>query len=240
MEESYHDPKPCQGTDTVAHITPLDRWSDKCYYARDRVIYQFMSGITSIALMGLFAWSGTAVGTTTWNPQVPPPTPLMVQELTGPLTGPTLSVRLTGYNAVPEQTDSNPEITASGARSNPEISAARSRDLASELPFGTIIAFETAEKSNSCGFGVVDHLIGYRVIMDTMHERMANKIDIMFDTEDMVHIGVNGEARRPTNAARALGICDVTIRVVGKVNMSDIPNSQTELALLVNKAFALR
>ncbi|MEK7134012.1 MAG: hypothetical protein AAB804_02995 [Patescibacteria group bacterium] len=191
-----------------------------------------MSGITSIALTGLFVWSGAgAIGTTTWTPQAPTAAPAAKN---------TISVRLTGYNAVPEQTDDNPNITASGAFSNPDVIAARSRDLAGTLPFGTVIVLETPEKSNSCGFEVVDHLIGYRVIADTMHERMHNKIDVMFDPADTVQIGVDGNARKATNPAIALGICNVNIRVVGKIAIKDIPDTQRELAFLMKRTLAVR
>ncbi|PIR84045.1 hypothetical protein COU18_01405 [Candidatus Kaiserbacteria bacterium CG10_big_fil_rev_8_21_14_0_10_51_14] len=152
----------------------------------------------------------------------------------------TISVRLTGYNAVPEQTDSNPDVTASGARSNPDVIAARSRDLAETLPFGTVIALETAEKSNSCGFEAVDHLIGYRVIADSMHERKRNQVDIMFDMRDTVLIGVNQKPRKATNPAVALGVCNVSIRVVGKLALKEIPATQSELARLMNPTLAVR
>ena len=48
---------------------------------------------------------------------------------------PGYAVTLTAYNAVPEQTDSDPHVTASGAYSNPEIIAARSRGPAAAIPF---------------------------------------------------------------------------------------------------------
>jgi 3D (Asp-Asp-Asp) domain-containing protein len=147
-------------------------------------------------------------------------------------------VKLTAYNAVPEQTDGDPFTTASGAYSNPEVVAARSRDLGAELPFGTVIALENPSKSNSCGFSKVEHLIGYRVIADTMHERMQNKIDVLFNAEDKVMIAVNGQPSKATNPARALGICTVEMRVVGKINIKDIPETQGELAVLVDRALA--
>ena len=182
--------------------------------------------------MGLFVWSGiSGMGTSLWTPQT---------LVSATSTESTISVRLTGYNAVPEQTDSNPNITASGAFSNPDIIAARSRDLADTLPYGTVIALETSEKSNSCGFEVVDHLIGYRVIADSMHARKRNQVDIMFDMRDTVQIGVDGKARKATNPAVALGVCDVNIRIVGKLELKEMPKTQSELALLMNPTFALR
>jgi 3D (Asp-Asp-Asp) domain-containing protein len=194
-----------------------------------------MTSISSIALMGLFVWSGAgSVGTTTWTPQTPALAATSTPETV-------ISVRLTGYNAVPEQTDSDPTVTASGVRSNPDVIAARSRDLADILPFGTVIALETAEKSNSCGFDVVNHLIGYRVIADSMHPRKQNQVDIMFDMADKVKIGVNGQARKATNPAVALGVCsNVSIRVVGKLALKEIPATQGELAVLMNPALATR
>lgn len=189
-----------------------------------------MTSITSIALAGFFLWTGGAT-TSEWTTQVPAPAPKAQAAV---------SVRLTGYNAVPEQTDGNPDVTASGARSNPYVIAARSQDLAGELPFGTVIVLEMPEKNNSCGFELVDHLIGYRVIADAMHERKRNQVDVMFDISDTVQIGVSGQARKATNPAVALGICDVSFRIVGKINIKDIPDTQRELARLMNRTLALR
>ncbi len=184
--------------------------------------------------MGFFLWTGAAGAA---EASVASTTPTAVVESVAPAT---ISVRLTGYNAVPEQTDGDPHITASGASSNPTVIAARSRDLAASLPFGTVIALESPEKSNSCGFDVVDHLIGYRVIADTMHASKRQQIDVMFDMADTVSIGVSGKPRKPTNPAIALGICHVTIRVVGKIAVKDIPATQGALALLVERKLAAR
>jgi 3D (Asp-Asp-Asp) domain-containing protein len=187
----------------------------------------------AIALTGFFVWSGMVATSTT---------PTMPVQLTIPAEarGASRTVKLTAYNAVPEQTDGDPFTTASGAYSNPEVVAARSRDLGAELPFGTIIALENPTKSNSCGFGTVQHLIGYRVVADTMHERMQNKIDVLFNADDKVMIGVNGQPKKATNPARALGICNVEMRVVGKINIKDIPETQAELAMIVDSALATK
>ena len=200
---------------------------------RLKTLLSYMTTLTSIALTGLFVWTGPGTTSPAEWAQVPSPAPVVKTEQT-------ISVRLTGYNAVPEQTDGDPTTTASGARSNPDVIAARSRDLAETLPFGTVIAFETAKESNNCGFKVVDHLIGYRVIADTMHERMHNKIDVMLDAGDTVQIGVNGQPRRTVNPALALGVCDVSVRVVGKIALKDIPATQEELALLMSHTLAVR
>jgi 3D (Asp-Asp-Asp) domain-containing protein len=144
-----------------------------------------------------------------------------------------LSVTLTSYNAVPAQTSPTPWITASGALSNSQVIAARSRDLANELPYGTIIAImgpDSSDTSPSCGYDTVSHLIGYRVIADSMAARMHDKIDVMLNQHDTVP--VNGQMMNP---AVALGACTgTTIQVVGYVNPQNIPSTQAGLVALVN------
>ncbi len=141
----------------------------------------------------------------------------------------TYQVSMTAYNAVPGQTDANPFVTASGMASNHEVVAARSRDMAAELPFGTVIRLERSTKDTpSCRFGEVEHLIGYRIIADTMHERWIHKIDIQLDQTDTV--SVEG---REYNPAIALGVCTgVTATVVGRVDMKNPPTTQEELAAM--------
>src|SRR3989338_7251362 len=89
------------------------------------------------ALMGFLLLSGGATGNTAKAPVAP--------------VVPSHTVTLTAYNAVPEQTDSNPYETASGAYSNPEVVAARSQDLRDELPFGTIVVIEGPASNNNGG-----------------------------------------------------------------------------------------
>lgn len=143
----------------------------------------------------------------------------------------TYTVGLTAYNAVPAQTDSDPSVTASGARSNAAVIAARSHDLAGALPFGTIVAItRTAKDTPRCQFGAVEHLIGYRVIADTTHARFEKRIDVELPYDATVPLAGMGQV----SAARALGVCDqVEIRVVGKVDIKNVPQTQAELARLV-------
>lgn len=147
------------------------------------------------------------------------------------VTLPGHTVTLTAYNAVPEQTDDDPLVTASGAYSNPEVIAARSRDLAGKLPFGTIIEIDGTDASKkNCGYDIVAPIIGYRVIADTMNARYTDRIDILFDTDSNYTL-TDG---RTKNAGMVLGICDgVTIRVVGHVAIKNIPKTQLELAKIV-------
>lgn len=142
-----------------------------------------------------------------------------------------LTVKLTAYNAVPGQTDNTPFITAIGAFSNPEVVAARSRDLASVLPYGTIIKIErTGYDTPSCRFSQVKPQIGYRVIADAMNPRITNTVDVLLDQHKQVW--VDG---RMVNPALAVGRCsEVSVTVVGHTNIASIPSSQTELAALVD------
>ena len=142
------------------------------------------------------------------------------------------TVTMTAYNAVPEQTDDSPEFTAIGAYTNPDIIAARSRDLADELPYGTVIAVMPATTTPNCGYKYVADKIGLRVIGDAMHARMRNKIDLLMDDEP---IKAQGGLKR--NPAKAFGFCrDVQIVVVGKVDPKHIPQTQVELAAAVGLA----
>lgn len=146
------------------------------------------------------------------------------------------TVSMTGYNAVAEQTDGDPTITASGAFSNPDIVAARSVDLADELPFGTVIEIlPAAASSPNCGLSVVEPFLGFRVIADSMHSRKRNQIDILFDSDVSMRVG-----GKRMNPAVTLGKCsNVTIRVVGFVDMKKMPKSQIELMRAVGFATPL-
>lgn len=151
---------------------------------------------------------------------------------------PTYAVTLTAYNAVSGQTDENPFETASGAYSNPEVVAARSQDLADELPFGTIIEIEGSNISseNTCGYSVVAPVIGYRVIEDTMNARYTSRVDVLLHTDKNYTTADKGMK----NAAEILGICKgITVRVVGYVDADHIPKTQAALAKLVKGAAAL-
>lgn len=169
------------------------------------------------AVMGFFLLSGAAV-----QAAQAPATPV----------SPDYSVTLTAYNAVAAQTDGDPFVTASGAYSNPEVVAARSRDLADELPFGTIIEIDGYDTSSggTCGYDVVAHRIGYRVIADTMNSRFTDRIDVLLDTKKEYATTDKGMK----NAAQVLGICKgITVRAVGYVAINRIPKTQAELAKIV-------
>ncbi len=174
-----------------------------------------MTGILTTAIGGLFLLSNMGLGATSTAPVVP--------------DYPTYTVSMTGYNAVPEQTDGDPFTTASGAYSNPEVVAARSVDLKEDLPFGTVIEViaHNDPKNPNCGLSVVEEHLGLRVIADSMHPRKRNQIDILLPNEKTIR--ANG---RYVNPAVALGVCkQVEIRVVGKIEIKDIPKTQQGLRL---------
>src|SRR5690349_4884131 len=130
--------------------------------------------ILSIAFMAIFAFSGTPVApvsapTTELSASVATTSAVALKDSAAVARtkddAGAISVLLTSYNAVPSQTDGNPLVTAAGVASNPEVIAARSIDLAGDLPFGTVIAIErTGKDSEGCRFNAAENLIGYRVI----------------------------------------------------------------------------
>ena len=155
------------------------------------------------------------------SPSLVPPAKAAVTKLT---------VKLTSYNAVPEQTDGDPTVTASGIPSNPEVIAARSHDLASTLPFGTVIAlYREADDTPGCQFNKVKHLIGYRIIADTTAARFKKRVDVQLDQTDKVTV----DGRR-VNPSLAMGVCSgVSVEVIGRLKLSQIPDTQLELRALV-------
>lgn len=175
--------------------------------------------------MGFFVYSSlTASSTVAATIRAPePPAPIATHK-----------VALTAYNAVPEQTDEDPFTTASGAYSNPEVIAARSVDLAKDLPFGTVIEVVAAGSTSTptCGLAIVEEQIGYRVIADSMHPRKREQIDILLDHNNTVRVG-----KKEINPAVAVGICkNIEIRVLGQIDVKDMPRTQAELRRVVTES----
>ncbi|QQG37542.1 MAG: hypothetical protein HYS26_02835 [Candidatus Kaiserbacteria bacterium] len=143
------------------------------------------------------------------------------------------TVALTAYNALPEQTDEDPFTTASGAYSNPEVIAARSVDLASELPFGTVIEISTegSENGSACGLSLIEDQVGYRVVADSMNPRIKGTVDLLLDHDNSVQVG-----KKKVNPARALGRCkNIEIKVLGRIDVKEIPATQAELKRVVSE-----
>lgn len=188
----------------------------------------------AMALVGLFAITGNAFAPVevSSDPTMATTTLAVASEteLVRAADPGTFTVKLTSYNAVPEQTDHNPFVTASGAHSNPEVVAARSVDLAGDLPFGTVVALSReGSDTENCRYAAVEHQIGYRVIADSMHSRKREQIDILLDETNTVP--VHG---KETNPALALGLCSgVEVRVIGRLDIKEIPETQEALRLIV-------
>ena len=89
-----------------------------------------------------------------------------------------ISVTLTTYTSSEKETDSTPNITASGFKidvSNPKKHRiiAVSRDLKKKWPFGTKVRIKRAGKYN-----------GVYTVKDVMNKRYKNRIDILIGEDD--------------------------------------------------------
>ena len=156
-----------------------------------------------------------------------------VEEVPSEPEYPTLTVKMTAYNALPGQTDDTPDRTSIGAYTNPDIIAARSKDLADELPYGTVIEVVPVATSTprdvNCGREYVHDMIGLRVIGDAMNPRITNTVDILLDHNELVQVG-----KLKRNPAKAFGMCkNVTIKIVGKIDTKKMPKTQDELKLAI-------
>jgi len=99
----------------------------------------------------------------------------------------TYTVRATGYSSTPDQTDSTPFVTASGAYVRDGIIAANVYENGRRLPFGTLVR--------------IPEIYGDKifVVEDRMNIRYKNNIDIWFPE---------------TQLAREFGSKKVTIEIV--------------------------
>ncbi|MDR9391476.1 MAG: hypothetical protein RI554_05555 [Trueperaceae bacterium] len=102
----------------------------------------------------------------------------------GPPATPTLRVRATGYNSLPEQTDATPDVTATGTSTRFGVVAV-SRDLLSDdLPYGSLVRLTDLGSARGGGAGYFQSLLdrhGPFVVEDTMHARKTNQLDVWFE-----------------------------------------------------------
>jgi 3D (Asp-Asp-Asp) domain-containing protein len=113
----------------------------------------------------------------------------------GPRATPTLLVRATAYNSLESQTNSQPFITATGARTRWGIVAVSRDLLQSELPYGSLVRLHDHGNYHSGrGAGVFQSLLDATdvfIVEDTMHPRKRNQIDVWFqDYASAVNWGV--------------------------------------------------
>jgi len=94
------------------------------------------------------------------------------------------SLKATGYNSLESQTDSTPEITATGAKTKFGVIAV-SRDLLSDdIPYGSLVKIkDLGNYYNGRGAGRFQDILddqGYFIVEDTMHQRKRQQIDVWF------------------------------------------------------------
>ncbi len=118
-----------------------------------------------------------------------------VPALAGPIATPTLVVRATAYNSLESQTNSQPFITATGARTRWGVVAV-SRDLLGfDLPYGSLVRLtDLGNYHNGRGAGAYQSLLDGTdvfIVEDTMHQRKTNQLDVWFaDYASAVNWGV--------------------------------------------------
>ena len=83
-----------------------------------------------------------------------------------------LKVHVTTYNAVPEQTDGTPEITAYGRKSKPGVTFAASNDLIEKLNLKPGVKMYVPGIPSRAKDGMW-------IFEDKMHPRWKNRIDLM-------------------------------------------------------------
>ena len=87
------------------------------------------------------------------------------------------TVEMTAYNSVPAQTDSTPNVTASGAKAAPGTVAV-SRDLLERFPYGSEIAVLSVS-GPGCGGYVPETPL---TVADTMNARIRHHLDVWLET----------------------------------------------------------
>lgn len=95
---------------------------------------------------------------------------LMNQTVAVARTGRSVIARATAYNSLAGQTDSTPNITATGTRTRPGV-VALSRDLLRTFPYGTRIQLQDLSGGYNFGNQVF-------IVEDTMAARKTGSIDI--------------------------------------------------------------
>ena len=89
-------------------------------------------------------------------------------------------VSVTSYNSLVGQTDSTPNITATGTRTRPGVVAA-SRDLIRAYGYGAKLKIVKWNNVRGCNHNVIPKNMVFK-IEDTMNARFTRKIDIWLPT----------------------------------------------------------
>jgi 3D (Asp-Asp-Asp) domain-containing protein len=99
---------------------------------------------------------------------------------------PSLTVRSTAYNSSPDQTDSSPWTTSTGARTRYGI-IALSRDLLRRIPYGSRVRLEDGGSwAGGRGRGKYNSMLKNTVFVveDTMHARKTGMVDVWLPARD--------------------------------------------------------
>lgn len=113
----------------------------------------------------------------------------------GPIANPRFKLRATGYNSHESQTDSTPDITATGARTRFGIVAVSRDLLGGDLPYGSLVRIrDLGNFHTGNGVGAFQSVLDSQqlfVVEDTMHARKRGQIDVWFASyRDAVNWGV--------------------------------------------------
>ena len=112
----------------------------------------------------------------------------------GPEANPTFVVRATAYNSLVSQTNAQPFVTATGARTRRGIVAVSRDLLGTDLPYGSLVRLrDLGGHAGGRGAGAYDDLLEGLVfsVEDTMHPRKTQQIDVWFaEYADAVRWGV--------------------------------------------------
>ncbi|MDF1522974.1 MAG: hypothetical protein P1P87_09170 [Trueperaceae bacterium] len=106
-----------------------------------------------------------------------------VEPLHGPEANPVFSVRATAYNSLVSQTNAQPHVTATGARTRWGILAVSRDLLGTDLPYGSLVRLrDLGSYASGRGAGQYDHLLEGLVftVEDTMHPRKVQQVDLWF------------------------------------------------------------
>lgn len=102
----------------------------------------------------------------------------------GPVANPRFVLRATAYNSLASQTDSTPNITATGARTRFGIVAVSRDVLSSDIPYGSLIRIrDLGNYYSGRGAGRYQSMLdeqGYFIVEDTMHPRKQDQVDVWF------------------------------------------------------------
>lgn len=106
----------------------------------------------------------------------------------GPIAQPRYLLRATGYNSLRSQTNSQPFITATGAKTRFGIVAVSRDLLGGRLPYGSLVRIrDLGNFHNGNGVGAFQSMLDSQqvfIVEDTMHPRKTDQIDVWFAAYD--------------------------------------------------------